>query len=101
MDVLPLELHVTNNMLELLVVADTSGSCLDVPADQGGRRAWLRATWAPQFGAIAQRYRSLLVDLYGAERGERVQHAEAFEVCEYGAPLTPGLRRRLFPFIPE
>jgi LmbE family N-acetylglucosaminyl deacetylase len=78
----------------------THGDLSNVPADEEGRRAWLSATWAPAFAAIAERYRSQLIDLYGVERGKAIQHAEAFETCEYGASLTTALRRRLFPFVP-
>jgi len=68
----------------------------EVPATETERRAWLRARYAPDFVDVADRYRSLLTDLYGAEHGGRVRHAEAFEISEYGAPLTPEARRRIF-----
>ena len=48
----------------------------------------------------ADRYRELLVETYGPEHGRRVEYVEAFEPCEYGAPLDDAARRRLFPFIP-
>jgi LmbE family N-acetylglucosaminyl deacetylase len=70
----------------------------EVPAGESERRAWLRRTWSPRSSAIADRFRNLLIELYGPERGSRVRYAEAFEACEYGAPLTPEARRRLFPF---
>jgi LmbE family N-acetylglucosaminyl deacetylase len=43
-------------------------------------------------------YRAALVARYGAERAAKVRSVEVFEVCEYGAPLTPDLSRRLFDF---
>jgi hypothetical protein len=47
---------------------------------------------------VAKKYRTRLVELYGKERGGKVQHAEAFELCEYGSqPSLAGLRQ-LFPF---
>jgi methyl coenzyme M reductase gamma subunit len=46
----------------------------------------------------ADRYRDMLIAELGAEAGQKVQYAEAFEVCEYGAPLTEEARARLFPF---
>jgi LmbE family N-acetylglucosaminyl deacetylase len=70
----------------------------EVPAGEAERRAWLRRTWAPRSSAIADRFRDLLIELYGPEQGSHVRYAEAFEVCEYGAPLTAEARRRLFPF---
>jgi hypothetical protein len=50
---------------------------------------------------IADRYRDLLKKLYGEERAARIQHAEAFELCEYGGPLTEDNVRILFPFFDE
>ena len=39
-----------------------------------------------------------LAEWYGAEQGEKVKYAEAFEICEYGRmPPTEELKK-LFPF---
>lgn len=76
------------------------GQLAEVPAGDDERRAWLRDRYAPEYAALADTYRERLIDLYGAERGARVRHAEAFEVSEYGAQLTPKARARLFPFLP-
>jgi len=46
----------------------------------------------------ADRYRDLLIARYGEQAGRAVQYAEAFEGCEYGAPLTEENIGRLFPF---
>ncbi len=70
----------------------------EVPAGERERRAWLASTRLPAYAAIADRYRDLLVRLYGPERGARVRYAEAFEGCEYGTRLTPELIPTLFPF---
>ncbi|GIV77529.1 MAG: hypothetical protein KatS3mg050_1923 [Litorilinea sp.] len=76
-----------------------NGGYLDeVPATPAERRQWLRARREGRFRQIADLYREKLVALYGEEQGRRVQYAEAFEACEYGAPLTPEAMRRLFPF---
>ena len=48
--------------------------------------------------AIADRYRDRLKELYGPERGAKIRHAEALEICEYGAPLAPADIPTLFPF---
>ncbi len=71
----------------------------EVPADEAGRRAWMRQQRIKANAQIAQRYRSKLVALYGRQRGGRFKYAEAFEVCEYGSPLTEQKRRALFPFV--
>lgn len=72
----------------------------EVPAGEAERRAWLGTRWKGRMTAAADRFRDKLVETYGAERGGAVQHAEAVEISEYGAPLTPEARQRLFPFLP-
>jgi LmbE family N-acetylglucosaminyl deacetylase len=76
-----------------------SGQLEQVPAEDSARRRWLGERTAARLRGQADRYRELLIELYGAERGARVQYAEPFEPCEYGAPLTETARRRLFPFV--
>ena len=71
-----------------------------VPGGEEARRAWLAENLEPVLRHDADRYRARLVELYGAEVGERVHYAEAFEISEYGAPLPPEGLRSLFPFIP-
>ena len=70
-----------------------------VPEAAAERRAWLRKQLDPRLRTDADLYRDKLRDLYGSEAGECVQYAEAFEGCEYGTPLTPQNRERLFPFL--
>jgi LmbE family N-acetylglucosaminyl deacetylase len=77
-----------------------AGQLDEVPAAERQRRHWLQQTYGPRFALLADHYRDTLFDLYGPERGAQVRHAEAFEVSEYGAPLTPEARGRLFPFLP-
>lgn len=63
-----------------------------------------RALWS-LFGAgharVAERFRPELARTYGTERGATIQAAEAFEISEYGSPLTAERRRALFPFLPN
>lgn len=47
---------------------------------------------------VADRFRNVLVDWYGAEAGARVKYAEAFEICEYGRRPDKAELKRLFPF---
>jgi LmbE family N-acetylglucosaminyl deacetylase len=68
-----------------------------VPAGAEERRVWLRDEWDGAWRRTADRFRDLLIARCGPERGSRVQYAEAFELCEYGEPLTDELRERLFP----
>jgi LmbE family N-acetylglucosaminyl deacetylase len=75
------------------------GQLAQVPQEDGARRHWLAARTGERLRAQADRYRELLIQLYGPDRGGRVQYAEPFEPCEYGAPLTDQARCRLFPFV--
>jgi LmbE family N-acetylglucosaminyl deacetylase len=77
-----------------------NGQYLDaVPAEEAARRTWLRQRLAGRFRSIADLYREHLIATYGAAQGSQVQYVEAFEACEYGAPLTAENRARLFPFL--
>jgi N-acetylglucosamine malate deacetylase 1 len=67
--------------------------------DPVARRAWLKKKLESDMTRPVNLYRQKLIEIYGKEKGEQIRHAEAFEVCEYGAPLTPEARKRLFPFI--
>lgn len=51
-----------------------------------------------RFAKTAARFREELIEKYGAVRGGRVRYAEAYELCEYGAPLTDELKKILFSF---
>jgi LmbE family N-acetylglucosaminyl deacetylase len=70
-----------------------------VPKGAGERRAWLAEQVRARLRKQAERFRPQLVQCYGAERGKKVEYAEAFEPCEYGAPLDDAAARRLFPFV--
>jgi N-acetylglucosamine malate deacetylase 1 len=71
----------------------------EVPADEAARRAWLAGRVRARLRRWADRCRQELGQTYGTEHGGRVECAEAFEACEYGAPLDEAARRRLFGFL--
>jgi hypothetical protein len=73
----------------------------EVPQGEAERREWMVTRRVEAFRGIADKYRDRLVALYGEEHGSRVEHAEAFEVCEYGSALTDEKRKELFPFLPN
>jgi LmbE family N-acetylglucosaminyl deacetylase len=75
-----------------------TGRSAEVPPGADERRAWLAAQTRARLRPRADRYRGQLVRAYGPERGRAVEYVEAFEGCEYGAPLDEAARRRLFPF---
>ena len=86
-----------------------------VPEDEAGRDAFLRGMdttrwqsdeevmsysrgYAVRYAKTAARFRKELIEKYGKERGSKIRYAEAFEVSEYGEPLTEELKAQLFPF---
>jgi len=72
-----------------------AGRLEQVPADKVARRQWLtKERTAP----ISPAVREALAKYYGAEAAAKVQHAEAFEICEYGRQPDAADVRRLFPF---
>jgi len=70
------------------------GRLEEVPADAAGRRQWLREVWTK---VPCGNVRSALARRYGAERGRDVQHAEAFELCEYGRRPSVAELDEIFP----
>jgi len=74
------------------------GKLEQVPKDPVARRRWLHESRAPQ---PTPAVRAALIKWYGAERGNAVRHAEAFEICEYGARPNEAIIRKLFPFLPN
>jgi len=70
----------------------------EVPKTDPARREWLKKQRLPRDINLANRFRKELIKRYGKAKGAKVKYAEAFEVCEYGAPLTPEKRKLLFPF---
>lgn len=72
------------------------GNVADVPTGDAERRAWLARQIRDRLRKRADRYRELLINLHGPELGRTIEYAEAFEACEYGAPLDDAARRRLF-----
>jgi len=70
----------------------------EVPRDPVARRRWLHETRAAQ---PTPAVRAALIKWYGAQRGDAVRNAEAFEICEYGARPDEAMIRMLFPFLPK
>lgn len=63
-----------------------------------GRRTWLKTHWGTRNGNEANKYRDLLIKLYGPEQGKAVKTAETFEISEYGRQPKPEEIKVLFPF---
>jgi LmbE family N-acetylglucosaminyl deacetylase len=72
-----------------------------VPDDEPGkekRRNEVRENFKRRFTATATKYRAKLRELYGAQRGDAAQTAEAFEISEYGRRPNAEEIKKLFPF---
>lgn len=73
------------------------GGYLDkVPADKVERKKWLATNRAVR---ITPEVRAKLEAAYGKEKAVQVQHAEAFEICEYGMQPAEKDIQRLFPML--
>jgi LmbE family N-acetylglucosaminyl deacetylase len=69
------------------------------PDDAAGkqrRRDEVRRSLQRRYAGQADQYREALVKFYG-ERGRKVRHAQAFEVCEYGRRPSMDELKKLFP----
>ena len=78
----------------------TEGKLEEVPKDNTARKKWLAAyRVVVSNGNVKPEWRSTLEKFYAAE-ASRVQHAEAFEITEYGRQPTEEEIRKLFPFFP-
>lgn len=64
------------------------------PADAAGRLQWLRKKEDARNCHVADRFRTRLESVYGP-RGRSIRCAEAFEISEYGAKLSPEMRAQL------
>jgi hypothetical protein len=71
------------------------------PARQQARQADVRAGFARRNQAIAERFRAQLRGLYPGDKAAAIEHAEAFQLCEYGAQPNPEQLKRLFPFFAD
>jgi hypothetical protein len=68
----------------------------EVPQNKNDREKWLAQTRAVK---ITPEVRASLEKWYGKEKAAQVQHAEAFEVCEYGHQPNDEEIKRLFPML--
>ena len=73
-----------------------AGKLADVPADPAARRKWLGTQ---RTSGVAPEWKAALEKWYGA-KAATIQHAEAFEVTEYGRQPDEAELRKLFPFFP-
>jgi LmbE family N-acetylglucosaminyl deacetylase len=67
-----------------------------VPKGNDERKKWLAMTRAVK---ITPEVRTSLERWYGKEKAAQIQHAEAFEICEYGTQPSESDIRKLFPML--
>ena len=70
------------------------GNLEQVPQGAAARKEWLMKRRA---GRVSTAVRAALEKRYGAEAGQKIQHAEAFELCEYGRRPSIEELQQLFP----
>lgn len=100
-DVIEKKLNALDALESQFFEGGANGSAKLLPKDAAGREVRLRQVrqaFQDRAMNVAKKYRNRLVDLYGEDKGSKVQHAEAFELCEYGSQPGPKEVRRLFPF---
>ena len=68
-----------------------------VPANESDRKAWLADWYRERPATAADRFRTALIDTYGAEHARDIQFAEAYEISEYAASMDDDARQLLFP----
>ena len=61
-----------------------AGVTTQVPGDAAGLEQYMRDWCRARDVEVAERYRARLVEIYGKRRGEKIETAEALEICEYG-----------------
>jgi LmbE family N-acetylglucosaminyl deacetylase len=69
----------------------------NVPADDAGRKAFLLDIVKQRNADVANQYRTLLVQLYGEQKGRSIKYAEAFELNQYGSAATADELKKMFP----
>lgn len=67
-----------------------------VPEGEEDKRAWMGDMWRTRF--TAEPYREKLIEIYGRQRGRRINYAECFQDSEYGVRLTKENMNYYFPF---
>lgn len=77
----------------------TTGQLEQVPKDPTERKKWL-AMQISERSKVHPEWREALQKRYGAQAAD-IQHAEAFEITEYGRQPSEEEIRKLFPFFPN
>jgi LmbE family N-acetylglucosaminyl deacetylase len=68
----------------------------NVPEQSDKKLEWLKENWTLP---ITPKVRQSLIKWYGKKKGEKILHAEAFEICEYGRQPSKKEILQLFPML--
>jgi hypothetical protein len=60
------------------------------------RKRQVKARFAARNERVADKYREKLIELYGEDKGKKVEYAEAFELCEYGRRASKEELQQMF-----
>lgn len=74
-----------------------AGDLDKVPEGESERKAWLKKRWTG--GDLSKAKQEGLVKWYGQEKAKTFDHAESFEICEYGKQPSEEEIRQLFPML--
>jgi len=88
------------SQIESLWATGNFEKVVPIPEDPQGRaqrRQKQDERTAGRDRAVADKYRAKLAELYGPEKAQTIQYAEAFELCEYGRRPASEELRKLFP----
>ena len=69
----------------------------NAPTDDAGRATYILDLMKKRNAAVAEQYRAKLIELYGAERGKKIQYAEAFGLNQYGRQAPADELKKMFP----
>jgi LmbE family N-acetylglucosaminyl deacetylase len=69
----------------------------NIPTDEAGRKAALLEAVKQSNADVADKYRDVLVKLYGDQKGRGFKYAEAFELNQYGTAATVDNLKAVFP----
>ncbi len=100
-DVVEKKLAATAAMPSQFYEGGANGGPQLVPSDEAGKKKRgddVREGFRKRFASTAAQYRAKLREMYGAQQGDAVQYAEAFEISEYGRRPNAEEIKRLFPF---
>lgn len=92
-------LWLLESQIESLWATGNFEKVVPVPKDgpeREKRKKQVKERFARRDERTANKYRDMLIDLYGEEKGKSIKYAEAFEICEYGRRPSKEELKKLF-----